>query len=86
MVSQNKENGYVTKRVSTDQSFIENQVNQLIQENRKLNDMISRQYKEKQELINIIEKMRQNDVSRDSVVDLPNLRGRIDRLEQIIDS
>ncbi|KAM3133380.1 hypothetical protein pb186bvf_014541 [Paramecium bursaria] len=81
---QNKENGYFTKRISTDNSINEALLQGLQQENKKLNDFIQRQFKEKQEMLQIIDRLKKP-VDLEQSFDLQALHDRVERLERVID-
>ncbi|CAD8115070.1 unnamed protein product [Paramecium sonneborni] len=89
LIGNNKENGTLSKRLYTDSTSIDQHSQVVIQENRKLNDMIQRLFKEKQELVTIIDKQKNQscNVSNQGIdnLNLNNLKDRIERLEGVID-
>ncbi|CAD8202258.1 unnamed protein product [Paramecium pentaurelia] len=89
LVSNNKENGASSRRLQTDSISMDLNSQVVIQENRKLNEMIQRLFKEKQELVTIIDKQKNiqcimNNQGGDNL-NLNNLKERIERLEGVID-
>ncbi|CAD8203911.1 unnamed protein product [Paramecium octaurelia] len=89
LMSNNKENGASSRRLNTDSAQMDLNSQVVLQENRKLNEMIQRLFKEKQELVTIIDKQKNAQCILSSQggdnLNLNNLKERIERLEGVID-
>ncbi|CAD8092285.1 unnamed protein product [Paramecium primaurelia] len=89
LVQNNKENGSSSRRLYTDSTSMDLNSQAVLQENRKLNEMIQRLFKEKQDLVTIIDKQKntQYNISNQGGdnLNLNNLKERIERLEGVID-
>ncbi|CAD8118761.1 unnamed protein product [Paramecium sonneborni] len=89
LIGNNKENGTLSKRLYTDSTLIDQNSKIVLQENRKLNEMIQRLFKEKQELVTIIDRQKNQscNLSNKGIVNFNfnNLKDRIERLEEVID-
>ncbi|CAD8197086.1 unnamed protein product [Paramecium octaurelia] len=89
LMANNKENGASSRRLYTDCTSMDLNSQVVIQENRKLNEMIQRLFKEKQDLVTIIDKQKNSQCILISQggdnLNLNNLKERIERLEGVID-
>ncbi|CAD8107213.1 unnamed protein product [Paramecium sonneborni] len=88
LITHNKENNSIGRRICTESGSQDNQTSFVIQENKKLNELIQRLFREKQELVIIIEKYKNQLSFQNCQTDqfnLLSLKARIERLEGIID-
>ncbi|CAD8086284.1 unnamed protein product [Paramecium primaurelia] len=88
LITHNKENNSIGRRICTESSSQDNSNSFVIQENKKLNELIQRLFREKQELVTIIEKLKnqqQFQLVQTDQYNLLSLKARIERLESVID-
>ncbi|CAD8053556.1 unnamed protein product [Paramecium primaurelia] len=88
LITHNKENNSIGRRICTESSAQDNSTSLVIQENKKLNELIQRLFREKQELVTIIEKQKNQQQFQHGQTDqfnLLSLKARIERLEGVID-
>ncbi|CAK87125.1 unnamed protein product (macronuclear) [Paramecium tetraurelia] len=88
IITHNKENNSIGRRICTESSSQDYSNSFAIQENKKLNELIQRLFREKQELVTIIEKQKNQLQFSPGLTDqynLLSLKTRIERLEGVID-
>ncbi|CAD8197397.1 unnamed protein product [Paramecium octaurelia] len=88
LITRNKENNSISRRICTESCAQDNPTSAVIQENKKLNELIQRLFREKQELVAIIEKYKNQPQFYHGQTDqfnLLSLKARIERLEAVID-
>ncbi|CAK88755.1 unnamed protein product (macronuclear) [Paramecium tetraurelia] len=88
LITHNKENNSIGRRICTESGAQDNSTSVVIQENKKLNELIQRLFREKQELVAVIEKQKnqpQFQLGQTDQFNLRSLKARIERLEAVID-